>query len=58
MKRIYLMSVRPKRKSEWRPMLNESQWRSRYRSMAVWYVRKAERMRSDNYQQWAVFTVL
>ena len=57
MRIVRLMSAAPvkKRKSVYRKVLNESQWKARYRKLVWWYFRKAEQ---DSYKNFAVFTVL
>ena len=57
MRIVRLMSSAPvkKRESVYRKVLNESQWKARYRKLVWWYFRKAEQ---DSYKTFAVFTVL
>jgi len=57
MRIIRLMSTAPvrKRQSIYKPVLTESQWRSRYSALVWWYFRKAKQ---DSYKTFAVFTVL
>ena len=57
MRIVRLMSTAQvrKRKSVYRKVLNESQWKARYRKFVWWYFRKAEQ---DSYKTFAVFTVL
>lgn len=57
MRIVRLMSTAPvkKRKSVYRKVLNESQWKARYRALVWWYFRKAKQ---DSYKNFAVFTVL
>ena len=51
MRIIRLMSTERQSK----PVLTESQWRSRYSALVCWYFRKAKQ---DSYKTFAVFTVL
>ena len=57
MRIVRLMSTAPKRtrKSVYKKILTESQWRARYRKLVWWYFRKAKQ---DSYKNFAVFTVL
>jgi hypothetical protein len=57
MRIVRLMSTAPvrKRKSVYKKVLTESQWRARYRKLVWWYFKKAEQ---DSYKNFAVFTVL
>lgn len=57
MRIVRLMSTAPKRtrKSVYKKVLTESQWRARYRKLVWWYFRKAKQ---DSYKNFAVFTVL
>ena len=57
MKIVRLMSAAQKktRKSVYKKVLNESQWKARYRKLVWWYFKKAEQ---DSYRTFAVFTVL
>jgi len=57
MRIVRLMSTAPvrKRKSLYKKVLTESQWRSRYSALVCWYFRKAKQ---DSYKNFAVFTVL
>ena len=57
MRIVRLMSAAPvkKRKSVYRKVLNESQWKARYRKLVWWYFRKAKQ---NSYKTFAVFTVL
>ena len=60
MRTVRLMSTAPvrKRRSIYKKVLNESQWRSRYRALVWWYFRKAEQSKNRDYQQFARFTVI
>ena len=57
MRIVRLMSTAPKRtrKSVYKKVLTESQWRARYRKLVWWYFKKAEQ---DSYKNFAVFTLL
>ena len=57
MKIVRLMSAAQKktRKSVYKKVLNESQWKARYRKLVWWYFRKAKQ---NSYKNFAVFTVL
>jgi len=57
MRIVRLMSTAPvrKRKSLYKKVLTESQWRARYRKLIWWYFKKAKQ---DSYKNFAVFTVL
>lgn len=60
MRTVRFMTTAPvrKRKSVYKKVLNESQWRSRYRALVWWYFRKAKQSKSRDYKNFAVFTVL
>jgi hypothetical protein len=60
MRIVRLMSSAPvrKRKSVYKKVLTESQWKARYRLLVWWYFRKAEKRRILDYQKFARFTVL
>ena len=60
MRIVRLMSAAPvkKRESVYRKVLNESQWKARYRKLVWWYFRKAEQSKNRDYQQFARFTVI
>jgi len=60
MRIIRLMSTAPKRtrKSVYKKVLTESQWKARYRALVWWYFKKAEQSKNLDYQKFAVFTVL
>ena len=57
MRIVRLMSTAQvrKRESVYRKVLNESQWRARYRKLIWWYFKKAKQ---NSYKKFAVFTVL
>ena len=57
MRIVRLMSAAQKktRKSVYKKVLTESQWKARYRKLVWWYFRKAKQ---NSYKNFAVFTVL
>jgi len=57
MRIVRLMSTAPvrKRKSVYKKVLTESQWKARYRKLVWWYFKKTKQ---DSYKTFAVFTVL
>jgi len=60
MRIVRLMTTAQKktRKSVYKKVLTESQWRARYRKLVWWYFKKAEQSKNRDYQKFAVFTVL
>jgi len=49
---------RPRKKVKLTPHWNKMQWAQCYRSLRVWYVKRADAARVENYKRWAVFTLI